>query len=54
MGFNTSFHINTLQNKTAFQPATKEQSDLLFQKMREAGYEWDTEKKELKKIFKKK
>ena len=31
-------------------PATKEQCDLLFQKMREAGYEWDTEKKELKKI----
>lgn len=30
--------------------ATKEQCDLLFQKMREAGYEWDFEKKELKKI----
>lgn len=28
-------------------PATKEQCDLLFQKMREAGYEWDTDKKEL-------
>ena len=31
-------------------PATKEQRDLLFQKMKEAGYEWDFEKKELKKI----
>lgn len=31
-------------------PATKEQCDLLFQKMKEAGYEWDTEKKELKMI----
>ena len=31
-------------------PATKEQSDLLFQKMKETGYEWDAEKKELKKI----
>ena len=31
-------------------PATKEQRDLLFQKMKEAGYEWDAEKKELKKI----
>ena len=30
------------------QPATKEQCDLLFQKMKEAGYEWDAEKKELK------
>jgi len=35
-------------NKT--QPATKEQRDLLFQKMKEAGYEWDAVKKELKKI----
>lgn len=33
-----------------FCPATKEQRDLLFQKMREAGYEWDAEKKELKKV----
>jgi len=31
-------------------PATKEQRDLLFQKMKEAGYEWDAEKKEVKKI----
>lgn len=30
-------------------PATKEQRDLLFQKMKEAGYEWDAEKKEPKK-----
>jgi len=29
-------------------PATKEQRDLLFQKMIETGYEWDAEKKELK------
>jgi len=33
------------------EPATKEQRDLLFQKMKEAGYEWDAEKKELKKII---
>lgn len=31
-------------------PATKEQCDLLFQKMKEAGYEWNAEKKELKMI----
>ena len=31
-------------------PATKEQRDLLFSKMKEAGYELDAEKKELKKI----
>jgi hypothetical protein len=31
-------------------PATKEQRDLLFQKMKEEGYEWNEEKFELKKI----
>lgn len=30
-------------------PATKEQRDLLFQKLKEAGYEWDVDNKELKK-----
>ena len=35
-------------------PATKEQRDLLFAKMKEAGYEWDADKKELKKASKKK
>ena len=33
-----------------FEPATKEQRDLLSQKMKEEGYEWDAEKKELRKI----
>ena len=31
-------------------PATKEQRDRLFAKLREAGYEWDADKKELRKI----
>lgn len=31
-------------------PATKEKCDLLFSKMKEAGYKWDMEKKELKKL----
>ena len=31
-------------------PATEEQRDLLFQKMHESGYEWDADKKELKKM----
>ena len=31
-------------------PSTKEQRDLLFQKMKEADYVWDAEKKELRKI----
>ena len=33
-------------------PATKEQRDLLFQKMKEDGYEWDSDKNELHKIEK--
>lgn len=33
-----------------FIPATKEQCDLLFKKMQEAGYEWDTKNLKLKKI----
>lgn len=35
---------------TKCKPATKEQRDTLFAKMKKAGYEWDAEKKELKKI----
>lgn len=31
-------------------PATKEQRDTLFAKMKEAGYEWDADKKELRQI----
>ena len=40
--------------KDGIKPATKEQHDLLFQKMEEAGYEWDSEKNVLKKIESKK
>ena len=31
-------------------PATKEQRDIIFTKMKEAGWEWNSEKKELKEI----
>ena len=34
-------------------PTTKEQRDLLFQRMQEAGYEWDKLKREVKKIERK-
>lgn len=43
--YNGGYHI--IKNT---KPATKEQRDLLFAKMKEAGYEWDADKKELKKI----
>ena len=38
------------ENGNSIHPATEEQRELLFQKMKEEGYEWDAEKKELKKI----
>ena len=37
-------------DKDNIHPATKEQCDLLFQKMKEDGYEWDNMNKELNKI----
>lgn len=37
----------TEQDKMDIHPATKEQCNLFFQKMKESGYEWDSEKKEL-------
>ena len=43
-------HTCCLADAKILHPATKEQRDLLFRKMHEAGYEWDFEKKELKKI----
>lgn len=50
LGFNPTFYVGTLQNKNHYCPATKEQHDLLFSKMKETGYEWDAEKKELRTI----
>lgn len=50
LSFNPTFYVGTLQNKYSYYPATKEQCDILFQKMKEAGYEWDAEKKELRVI----
>ena len=53
-GYNLSIKTNGLGygglDNTNYSPATKEQRDLLFQKIKEKGYEWDAEKKELKKI----
>ena len=42
--------ITSERDEKEIHPATKEQRDLLFSKMKEAGYEWDAQKKELKKI----
>ena len=45
-----SFYAFSNEDLLHVHPATKEQHDLLFKKMREAGYEWDADKKELRKI----
>lgn len=47
MGFNPSLSLNTLQNKTAFHPATKEESDTLGKAITNADLKWDSEKKKL-------
>ena len=41
--------IFSWENVKSVKPATKEQRDLLFAKMHEAGYEWNADKKELTK-----
>ena len=53
-GHTNNFHskevidiLLTTRNKVC--PATKEQRDVLMKAMNDAGYEWDSEKKELKK-----
>lgn len=48
--FYESYHKTSWTYRTSLKPATKEQRDLLFAKMKEAGYEWDENKKELRKI----
>lgn len=51
LGFHGGFQNFKVEHENdRTHPATKEQSDLLFSKMKEAGYMWDAEKKELKKI----
>lgn len=46
------FFVPSIHSVSLFHPATKEQCDILFQKIKEAGYEWNPENKELKKINK--
>ena len=51
-GIELGFHIDTdsyMSTGSKIHPASDEQRDLLFQKMKDAGYKWYAEKKELKK-----
>jgi hypothetical protein len=52
-GFHFDAEFGYVENGNLISLATKEQRDLLFQKMKESGYEWDAEKKKLKKIERK-
>ena len=45
-----NFDGGNWEDKNIVHPSTKKQRDLLFSKMKEVGYEWDTTKKELKEI----
>lgn len=45
-----SIYSLTKDDFNKIHPATQKQCDLLFQKMKEVGYEWDAEKKELNNI----
>lgn len=45
-----AFNIGGYHKHKNTKPATKEQHELLFSKMKQEGYEWDVEKKELRKI----
>lgn len=48
--FYESYREDCWTYNISLKPATKEQRDMLFKKMKEAGYTWDAYKKELKKI----
>lgn len=50
LGYNPTLHVDTLQNKKPYRPATKEQRDKLEKAITDADYKWDAEKKELRKI----
>ena len=51
LGNNGGFQYFTVEHENEkTYPATKEQRELLFQKMKEEGWEYDNEKKELEKI----
>lgn len=48
--YNTSIDSNDDWNRVNFLPATKEQRELLFAKMKKDGYKWDVNNKQLIKL----
>ena len=51
--YNNEEHYFMGTTKSPVYPATKEQRNLFLKKMHDAGYEWDSENKQLKKLIKK-
>ena len=52
LGFNLSFYRDTVQNKNAFLPATKEQHDAMMKAINDAGYKWNAKTKTLEELIK--
>lgn len=50
VNWENNLQIGEYMGCSDIRPATQEQRDLLFQKMKKLGYEWNAEKKELKKL----
>ena len=52
LGFKPSLYRDTVQNKNAFLPATKEQHDAMMKAMNDAGYKWNSKTKTLEELIK--
>ena len=52
LGFNPGLYRDTVQNKSAFLPATKEQHDAMMKAMNDAGYKWNAKTKTLEELIK--
>ena len=52
LGFKPGLYRDTVQNKSAFLPATKEQHDALMKAINNAGYEWNAKTKTLEELIK--
>ena len=50
LGFNPGLYRDTVQNKNAFLPATKEQHDAMMKAMNDAGYKWNAKTKTLEEL----
>ena len=52
LGFNPGLYRDTVQNKSAFLPATKEQCDTFMKAINDAGYKWNAKTKTLEELIK--